>query len=293
MPHARKGLEPPPGEHAATRTSTAARLATRSRRRVVWPGRNSMAACYRVPPNGSVGAPGPVCAAATLGPMKAWQLSAVEEAQARRSTLSRVPSRPRPVGRALRPRGRRTEPQSPHSEDELYFVVTGRGRVTVGRRTGQSRPGHSCSSPRTSPTASMTSPSDWSSSSCSDRPRATAPDRAETTIRRPLSGVRSSAAASSAASSGPRPASSWRKNANTSSPAARKGSSRAAQAAISSAVVVVSSEAQVQERPGPPHERRLCVLGQLGRAKGGAGSDERLERLVDVHDGSWNSIVSG
>ena len=28
-----------------------------------------------------------------------------------------------------------TDPQSPHSEDELYFVVSGRGRITVGDET--------------------------------------------------------------------------------------------------------------------------------------------------------------
>ena len=28
-----------------------------------------------------------------------------------------------------------TDPQSPHGEDELYYVVSGRGRVTVGDET--------------------------------------------------------------------------------------------------------------------------------------------------------------
>lgn len=28
-----------------------------------------------------------------------------------------------------------TDPQSPHAEDELYYVVSGRGRITVGAET--------------------------------------------------------------------------------------------------------------------------------------------------------------
>ena len=34
-----------------------------------------------------------------------------------------------------------TDPQSPHGEDELYYVVSGRGRVTVGGATRDIVPG--------------------------------------------------------------------------------------------------------------------------------------------------------
>jgi mannose-6-phosphate isomerase-like protein (cupin superfamily) len=34
-----------------------------------------------------------------------------------------------------------TDPQSPHAEDELYVVMSGRGRVTVGDQDGEVRPG--------------------------------------------------------------------------------------------------------------------------------------------------------
>ncbi len=34
-----------------------------------------------------------------------------------------------------------TDPQSPHGEDELYFVVSGRGRVRVGDATREIQPG--------------------------------------------------------------------------------------------------------------------------------------------------------
>ena len=65
--------------------------------------------------------------------MKAWQLSAVEQAQAaagrRYHEFLRVPDLS--AGLYVLEAGER-DPQSPHSEDELYFVVTGRGRVTVG-----------------------------------------------------------------------------------------------------------------------------------------------------------------
>jgi mannose-6-phosphate isomerase-like protein (cupin superfamily) len=34
-----------------------------------------------------------------------------------------------------------TDPQSPHTEDELYYVVSGRGRVTVGEEVRDVAPG--------------------------------------------------------------------------------------------------------------------------------------------------------
>lgn len=65
--------------------------------------------------------------------MKAWQLSAVEQAQAaagrRYHEFLRVPDLS--AGLYVLEAGEH-DPQSPHSEDELYFVVMGRGRVTVG-----------------------------------------------------------------------------------------------------------------------------------------------------------------
>jgi mannose-6-phosphate isomerase-like protein (cupin superfamily) len=128
-----EGLELPPGEQAATRTSTAQMLARRADPPVMWPERNSMAACYRVPSNGSVGGFRPGLAAATLRAMDAWELSAVEEAQAasgrRYHEFLRVPDLS--AGLYVLEAGE-PDRQSPHSEDELYFVVTGRGRVTVG-----------------------------------------------------------------------------------------------------------------------------------------------------------------
>jgi mannose-6-phosphate isomerase-like protein (cupin superfamily) len=65
--------------------------------------------------------------------MDAWELSAVEGAQAasgrRYHEFLRVPD----LSAGLYVlEARAPDPQSPHTEDELYFVVTGRGRVTVG-----------------------------------------------------------------------------------------------------------------------------------------------------------------
>jgi mannose-6-phosphate isomerase-like protein (cupin superfamily) len=34
-----------------------------------------------------------------------------------------------------------TDPQSPHTEDELYYVVSGRGAITVGTETREVSPG--------------------------------------------------------------------------------------------------------------------------------------------------------
>jgi mannose-6-phosphate isomerase-like protein (cupin superfamily) len=102
-----------------------------------------MAACYRLPSNASDDrvVPGDL-GAATLLPMDSWELSEVEDAQAasgrRYHEFLRVPdlSAGLYVLEAAAP-----DPQSPHSEDELYFVVTGRGRVTVGDEDRAVEPG--------------------------------------------------------------------------------------------------------------------------------------------------------
>jgi mannose-6-phosphate isomerase-like protein (cupin superfamily) len=50
--------------------------------------------------------------------------------------------------------------QSPHSEDEIYHVVEGRGRITVGDEVRPVRPGSVVYVPGLSLTTSTTSPSD-------------------------------------------------------------------------------------------------------------------------------------
>ena len=70
-----------------------------------------------------------------------------------------------------------TDPQSPHTEDELYYVIAGRALVTVGARDAPGRARFAgLRRGRRSRTASTTSPSGSSCSSCSDPPRAPAPD---------------------------------------------------------------------------------------------------------------------
>ena len=47
-----------------------------------------------------------------------------------------------PLAQELSERGRTTDdPQSPHGEDELYYVVSGRGRVRVGAAARKIQPG--------------------------------------------------------------------------------------------------------------------------------------------------------
>jgi mannose-6-phosphate isomerase-like protein (cupin superfamily) len=74
--------------------------------------------------------------------MDDWELTAIEEAQAkagrRYHEFLRVPDLS--AGLYVLEAGER-DPQSPHSEDELYFVVTGRGRVTVGDDDRAVQPG--------------------------------------------------------------------------------------------------------------------------------------------------------
>lgn len=74
--------------------------------------------------------------------MQAWELRDVE---ARRSATGRlyeeflrVPDLS--AGLYVLETGAR-DPQSPHGEDELYYVVSGRGRITVGDESRDVAPG--------------------------------------------------------------------------------------------------------------------------------------------------------
>ncbi|MDP9482219.1 MAG: cupin domain-containing protein [Chloroflexota bacterium] len=74
--------------------------------------------------------------------MDAWELADVETARTAGGRLYeeflRVPDLS--AGLYVLESGA-TDPQSPHSEDELYYVVSGRGRVTVGDETRDVRSG--------------------------------------------------------------------------------------------------------------------------------------------------------
>ena len=123
-----------------------------------------------------------------------------------------------------------SDPQSPHTEDELYYVVAGRAIVTVGdgdpsgraRLAGLRRGRGTAPLPRHRGTPGAA--------------RRVRPRRGRPRLMPSSGGSRLLLHSSAAASSGPRPTSSWRKNAKASSPAARNGSSRAAHAASSSSV---------------------------------------------------------
>lgn len=68
--------------------------------------------------------------------MQAWELDEIEASRAAKVVLYReflrVPDLS--AGLYVLERGA-TDPQSPHTEDELYFVVAGRAMVTVGEET--------------------------------------------------------------------------------------------------------------------------------------------------------------
>ena len=74
--------------------------------------------------------------------MDAWELTDVEAERAtagkRYHEFLRVPDLS--AGIYVLEAGA-TDPQSPHSEDELYYVVSGRGIVTVGAETRPVVPG--------------------------------------------------------------------------------------------------------------------------------------------------------
>jgi len=68
--------------------------------------------------------------------MQAWELSDIDQSRAAEhrlySEFLRVPDLS--AGLYVLDAGG-TDPQSPHTEDELYYVVSGRGSVTVGDET--------------------------------------------------------------------------------------------------------------------------------------------------------------
>ena len=74
--------------------------------------------------------------------MDAWDLATIERERAAGGRLYhqflRVPDLS--AGLYVLEAGA-TDPQSPHSEDELYYVVTGRGAVTVGDEARDIGPG--------------------------------------------------------------------------------------------------------------------------------------------------------
>ena len=120
-----------------------------------------------------------------------------------------------------------TDPQSPHGEDELYYVVSGRGRVTVGDATRDVVPGSmvfvAAHGPAPVPRHRR----------AAGAPRRLRPGRG---LARLIAQRRSAAAATAQRSRqapGRGPTSSCRKKTYASSPAARNGSIRAAHASSS------------------------------------------------------------
>ena len=70
---------------------------------------------------------------ATLPVMDAWELTDLEAARARSGKLyHEFVSVPDLSGGLYVLEAAGTDPQSPHGEDELYVVMSGRGRITVG-----------------------------------------------------------------------------------------------------------------------------------------------------------------
>jgi mannose-6-phosphate isomerase-like protein (cupin superfamily) len=74
--------------------------------------------------------------------MDAWDLATIEDARAAEGKLYheflRVPDLS--AGLYVLDAGA-TDPQSPHSEDEVYYVLAGRGAVSVGDETRDVGPG--------------------------------------------------------------------------------------------------------------------------------------------------------
>ena len=147
-----------------------------------------------------------------------------------------------------------TDPQSPHTEDELYYVVAGRGAGHGRRRRrGRSCPVRWSSSRPASRTASTTSPSASSCSSCSDPPRATAPDcpRPSATASPAVSRKRQRQLGATAglvvAEEHEHVVARRQERLEPRGPGRELG-----------LVVVVASQPEVQERPGPAQGRRLA-----------------------------------
>jgi mannose-6-phosphate isomerase-like protein (cupin superfamily) len=74
--------------------------------------------------------------------MDAWNLATIDAARATENQLYREFLRVSDLSAGLYVlEAGATDPQSPHSEDELYYVVSGRGAVTVGEETRDVGPG--------------------------------------------------------------------------------------------------------------------------------------------------------
>lgn len=68
--------------------------------------------------------------------MQAWELGDIERSRSVDQRLYREFLRAPDLSAGLYVlEGGATDPQSPHTEDELYFIVRGRGSVTVGAET--------------------------------------------------------------------------------------------------------------------------------------------------------------
>ncbi len=84
--------------------------------------------------------------------MDAWEHGAIEAERSSRATLyhefMRVPALSAGIYRL---EAGATDPQSPHTEDELYYVVAGRGMITVGEQTRPVVPGSLIFVPATIP----------------------------------------------------------------------------------------------------------------------------------------------
>lgn len=65
--------------------------------------------------------------------MQAWELSEIDRARTAEARLHREFLRVPDLSAGLYVlEAGATDPQSPHTEDELYYVVAGRGAITVG-----------------------------------------------------------------------------------------------------------------------------------------------------------------
>ena len=169
-----------------------------------------------------------------------------------------------------------TDPQSPHTEDELYYVVTGRARVTVGGETRPVVPGsldlRGCDRaphvPRHRGAAGVA--------------RAVRSRRGRPRLRLDYSRIR-------------RHGLTERKRqlrAATDLVVAEEGVDVVAgrQEGLDACRpgrqfrvgVVVPSQSEIEERTGPSEDRWLGVLGELRRTQGGTDAGQRRERLVDV-----------
>lgn len=74
--------------------------------------------------------------------MQAWELEDLETARGASGRLyHEFVSVPDLSGGLYTLEAGATDPQSPHTEDELYVVMSGRGRVTVGDEDRPVRPG--------------------------------------------------------------------------------------------------------------------------------------------------------